>query len=184
RATMVGEISFDHCKLGPENLLGRAGMGFFQMVQTALDNGRFSVALGSLGIAKACLEDSVRYVKTRKQFGQYLKDHQLIKQKIANMITQVKAASLLCYHAARLRDEHDPDAVIQTSLAKYHAAQTAFQAATEAVQIHGALGCHNSLPIQRYFRDAKIMEIIEGTNEIQQILIADYGINALQTLIN
>ncbi|MEM1319013.1 MAG: acyl-CoA dehydrogenase family protein [Bacteroidota bacterium] len=182
RATMLGEVRLDNCAIPATHLLGKEGLGFFQIVQTALDNGRFSVALGSLGIARACLEDSVAYVKSRQQFGQYLKAFQLIKQKIANMITDIKAAELLCYNAARMRDEKHPEAVIQTSIAKYHASRTAFQAATEAVQIHGALGCHQELPIQRYFRDAKIMEIIEGSSEIQQVLIADYGITALGTL--
>jgi hypothetical protein len=183
RASMAAEIRLDRCRVGPGNLLGREGVGFVQIVNTALDNGRFSVACGALGIAKACLEESIAYVKTRKQFGQYLKDHQLIKRKITRMIAGVKAADLLCREAARLRDARNPNSIIQTTLAKYYTAGVVNDVASEAVQIHGALGCHAGLPVERYFRDARIMEIIEGTPEIQQILIADQGIAALETIL-
>ncbi|WP_212003871.1 acyl-CoA dehydrogenase family protein [Chitinophaga sp. HK235] len=183
RASMLGEIHLDNCHIPAENLFGRKGWGLQQIVNTALDNGRYSVACGSLGIARACLEDSIRYAKNRRSFGQLLKDHQLIKQKIANMVTEVKAASLLCRNAGYLRDKKDPDSIIQTSLAKYHASRMANNIAAEAVQLHGALGCHDSISIQRYFRDAKVMEIIEGSSEIQQILIADHSIAGLSTIL-
>lgn len=183
RASMLAEIYLKNCFVPRENLLGRKGLGFHQIVNTALDNGRYSVACGSLGIARACLEESILFSKTRKQFGVYLKEHQLTKQKITNMIAQVKAASLLCLNAGYLRDKRDPDAYIQTSLAKYFASTVANKVASDAVQLHGALGCHDSLSIQRYFRDAKIMEIIEGSTEIQQILIANHGITSLSTIL-
>lgn len=184
RASMAADVRLNDCLVSAGNLVGRKDMGFLQIANTALDNGRFSVALGSLGIAKACLQDSIAYAQTREQFGSYLKDHQLIKQKIANMITEVKAATLLCYNAACLRDARNPNSIIQTTLAKYYAARVANRNAADAVQIHGAKGCQQGLPVERYFRDAKIMEIIEGTAEIQQILIADHGIAALANLLN
>jgi len=183
RASMLGEIHLTNCIIPAENVLGKIGWGLQQIVSTALDNGRYSVACGSLGIARACLEDSVHYVKNRSQFGQLLKDHQLIKQKITNMITEVKAASLLCRNAGYLRDKKDPDSIIQTNVAKYFASRIANTIAVDAVQLHGALGCHDSLSIQRYFRDARIMEIIEGSTEIQQILIADHGIASLSSIL-
>jgi glutaryl-CoA dehydrogenase (non-decarboxylating) len=183
KASMVAEIHLKNCKVPKENLLGRKGMGFLQIVNTALDNGRYSVACGSLGIALACLEDSIKHAKTRKQFGVLIKDHQLIKQKIANMITGVKAARLLCYNAGWLRLTKSPNAFIQTSLAKYFASKMANESASEAVQLHGALGCHDSLSIQRYFRDAKIMEIIEGSSEIQQIMLSDYAITSMDSIL-
>jgi glutaryl-CoA dehydrogenase (non-decarboxylating) len=99
------------------------------------------------------------------------------------MITEVKAASLLCYNAGFLRDKKSPDSFIQTSVAKYFTSKAANSIASDAVQLHGALGCHDSLPIQRYFRDAKIMEIIEGSSEIQQIVIANQGITSLSTIL-
>jgi alkylation response protein AidB-like acyl-CoA dehydrogenase len=184
QASMLAEIHFKDCKVPMENLLGRKGIGFMQIVNTALDNGRYSVACGSVGIARACLEESIAFSKTRKQFGVLLKEHQLTKQKIANMITNVKAAQLLCFIAGYLRDAKSPDAFIQTSGAKYFASRAANRIASDAVQLHGALGCHDELPIQRYFRDAKIMEIIEGSTEIQQLLIADYGISNLRSIIS
>lgn len=183
RASMLAEIHLINCEVPKENLLGKKELGFMQIVNTALDNGRYSVACGSLGIARACLEDSIKYSKSRKQFGSLLKEHQLIKQKIANMITEVKAATLLCYNAGYLRDKKDPDAFIQTSVAKYFASVTANRAASEAVQLHGALGCHDSLSVQRYFRDAKVMEIIEGSSEIQQIMIANQGLTSLSSIL-
>lgn len=184
RASMIGEIFLKDCVVGSENLLGRKGWGLQQIVSTALDNGRYSVACGSLGIARACLEDSISYVKTRSQFGQLLKEHQLIKQKITNMVTEVKAATLLCRNAGYLRDKKDPDSLIQTTMAKYHASRVANVIAGDAVQLHGAMGCHDSISIQRYFRDAKIMEIIEGSTEIQQILIADHSIASLSSILH
>jgi alkylation response protein AidB-like acyl-CoA dehydrogenase len=183
RASMLGEIYLKNCVVPAENILGKIGWGLQQIVSTALDNGRYSVACGSLGIARACLEDSIHYVKNRSQFGHLLKEHQLIKQKITNMITEVKAASLLCRNAGYLRDKKDPDSIIQTNVAKYFASRAANTIAADAVQLHGAMGCHDSLSIQRYFRDARIMEIIEGSTEIQQILIADHGIASLSSII-
>ncbi|MGB8190526.1 MAG: acyl-CoA dehydrogenase, partial [Chitinophagaceae bacterium] len=184
KASMLAEIHFKDCRVSMENLLGKKGMGFLQIVHSALDNGRYSIACGSVGISRACLEDSIRFIKIRKQFGVFLKEHQLTKQKIANMITEVKAAQLLCFNAGHLRDAKSPDAFIQTSVAKYFASRAANRIASDAVQLHGALGCHDEHSIQRYFRDAKIMEIIEGTTEIQQLLIAGQGISNLGSIID
>jgi glutaryl-CoA dehydrogenase (non-decarboxylating) len=183
RASMLAEIHLNDCRIPAENILGRRGWGLSQVVNTALDNGRYSVACGCLGIARACLEDSIHYAKNRVQFGQLLKDHQLTKQKITNMVTEVKAATLLCRNAGYLRDKKDPNSIIQTSMAKYYASRIANTIAADAVQLHGALGCHNSMSVQRYFRDAKVMEIIEGTTEIQQILIADHSIASLSSIL-
>jgi glutaryl-CoA dehydrogenase (non-decarboxylating) len=183
RASLLGEIHLKDCIVPAENILGRKGWGLQQITNTALDNGRYSVACGSLGIARACLEDSIQYAKTRRQFGHLLKDHQLIKQKIANMVTEIKAASLFCRNAGYLRDKRDSDSIIQTSIAKYYASRIANTIAADAVQLHGAMGCHDSISIQRYFRDAKVMEIIEGSTEIQQILIADHSIASLSSIL-
>ncbi|WP_118974717.1 acyl-CoA dehydrogenase family protein [Taibaiella koreensis] len=183
RASLLAEIHLTDCLIPAENVLGREGWGLQQIVNTALDNGRYSVACGSLGIARACLEDSIQYTRNRNLFGSLLKDHQLTKQKITNMVTEVKAASLLCLNAGYLRDKKDPDSIIQTTLAKYYASRIANTIASDAVQLHGAMGCHDSLSIQRYFRDAKVMEIIEGSTEIQQILIADHSVASLSSIL-
>jgi glutaryl-CoA dehydrogenase (non-decarboxylating) len=184
RASMLAELHLSDCRIPAENLLGKKGWGFMQIVNTALDNGRYSVACGSTGISRACLEESILFAKSRRQFGVLLKDHQLTRQKITNMITGVKASRLLCHNAGQLRDARNPNAIIQTSLAKYFASVTANRVASDAVQLHGALGCHEELPIQRYFRDAKVMEIIEGSTEIQQLLIADQGFQNLDSIID
>lgn len=183
RASLVGEIHLHNCVVPAANVLGRIGWGLQQIVNTALDNGRYSVACGTLGIARACLEDSIEYVKQRTISGKPLKEYQLTKQKITNMVTEVKAATLLCRNAGMLRDKKDPDSFIQTTLAKYHASRAANTIAADAVQLHGAMGCHDSVSIQRYFRDARVMEIIEGSTEIQQILIADHSIASLSSIL-
>ena len=172
RASMLAELKLEDCRVPRENLIGKPGFGISHIALSALDCGRYSVAWGCLGLAQACLEASVRYATRRKQFGAFLIDHQLIQQMISDMITNVKAARLLCLHAGHLRNISDPAAIMETSIAKYFASITASKAASDAVQIHGANGCGGEYPVQRYFRDAKIMEIIEGSAQMHQINIA------------
>jgi glutaryl-CoA dehydrogenase (non-decarboxylating) len=175
RASMLAELRLTDCRISKENLVGRVGFGFSHVASTALDYGRYSVAWGCVGIAQACLEASLRYTGERKQFGTYLKEHQLIQQMITDMITNVKAARLLCFQAGYLKEAGDPRAIMETAIAKYFAATTAVQASSAAVQLHGANGCSSVYAVQRYLRDAKIMEIIEGSTQIQQITIARYA---------
>lgn len=174
KASMLAQLSLNECQIPSENLVGRPGFGFSHIAATALDYGRYSVAWGCVGIAGACLEACTRYASQRKQFGTYLKDHQLIQQMVAEIIVNLKAARLLCYQAGHLKNIGDPRAILETSIAKYFAAKTATQAASDAVQIHGANGCSSEYSVQRYLRDAKIMEIIEGSTQIQQVTIAKY----------
>lgn len=173
RGSMLGQVTLSDCRVAKRSLIGGEGVALFSVVPTALALGRFSVAWGCVGIAQACLEASLDYTSSRKQFGVLLKDHQLIKQMISRMVANVKAARLLCFHVASLKDASDPSANSETFVAKYFASQAAMQAATDAVQIQGARGCTSSAAVQRYFRDAKVMEIIEGSTQIQQITIAD-----------
>ena len=175
RASMLAELHLNNCRIPQENLVGRLGFGFSYVASSALDYGRYSVAWGCVGVAQACLEACLRYTSQRKQFGVYLKEHQLIRQMIAEMIVNIKAARLLCYQAGYLKDIGDPRAFTETSIAKYFAAKILTNVANDAVQIHGANGCSSEYPVERYWRDAKIMEIIEGSTQIQQISIADYG---------
>ncbi|MGH2480271.1 MAG: acyl-CoA dehydrogenase family protein, partial [Ktedonobacteraceae bacterium] len=114
----------------------------------------------------------------RKQFGVYLKEHQLIQQMITNMLTNVQAARLLCYQAGYLKDTGDPKTVMATWIAKYFASIAASNAARDAVQIHGANGCSQEYDVQRYLRDTVVMEIIEGSTQIQQITLARYAYQA------
>jgi alkylation response protein AidB-like acyl-CoA dehydrogenase len=133
------------------------------------------VAWGCVGIAQACLEACLQYTNERKQFGRLLKDHQLIRRLVSDMMTNVRAARLLCIQAGYAKEQGAQSAFMDTMIAKYFASRSAAEAARDAVQIHGANGCSDEYPVARYFRDAKIMEIIEGSNEIQQLTIAEYG---------
>ncbi|HEY0602511.1 MAG TPA: acyl-CoA dehydrogenase family protein [Herpetosiphonaceae bacterium] len=173
RASMLAELTLTNCEIPKTQRIGGLGFGLALVATSALDIGRYSVAWGSVGIIQACLEASLAYTSSREQFGAPLKEHQLIQQMIANMRVNHEAARLLCYQAGFLKDTADPETVIQTWMAKYFASTHAMQAAIDAVQIHGANGCSPDYPVQRYFRDAKIMEIIEGSNQIQQITIAN-----------
>lgn len=177
RASMLATLVLNDCHIPQENVLGKPGFGFSHVATAALQEGRYSVAWGCVGIAQACLEASLQYTSERKQFGSLLKDHQLIRRMISDMITNVKAARLLCLQAGFSKDQGAQSAFVDTMTAKYFAARVAARSATDAVQIHGANGCSEDYPVARYFRDAKIMEIIEGSNEIQQLKIAEYAYN-------
>jgi alkylation response protein AidB-like acyl-CoA dehydrogenase len=175
RASMLAEVHLHNCQIPQENILGRQGFGFSYIAASALDYGRYSVAWGCVGIAQACLEACIQYTSQRQQFGVYIKEHQLIRQMITEMIANTKAARLLCYQAGYLKEIGAPNSIIETSIAKYFASKIANQVSSDAVQIHGGYGCSSEYPVERYLRDAKIMEIIEGSTQIQQITIADYG---------
>ena len=175
RAAMLAELSFDGCDIPAENLLGRTGFGILSAVSTGLGLGRYSVAWGCVGIAAACLNACMNYTATRRQGGVLLKEHQLIQEMLSDMVTNLKAARLLCCQAGHYKNANDPREIPETFTAKYFASRTAMQAALNAVQIHGAIGCSSEAPVQRYLRDAKVMEIIEGSTQIQQITIAGFG---------
>lgn len=175
RASMLAELSMEECVVPKENLLGRAGFGIPYIASSALDYGRYSVAWGCVGVAQACLDACAQYTSERKQFGVYLREHQLIQQMLTDMLTNTKAARLLCFQAGYLRETGDPRAIVDTSIAKYFASTTLNKIASDAVQIHGANGCSSDFSVQRYLRDAKIMEIIEGSTQLQQTNIAKYA---------
>lgn len=181
RASMLAELRLQDCRVPKENLVGGVGFGLVPVGLFALNLARYSIAWGCVGIAQACLEACLQHTTTRKQFGVYLKEHQLIQQMIADMIVNVKAARLLCYQAGYLRESGDPNAILEILVAKYFASTMATRVASDAVQIHGAIGCSSAHAAQRHLRDAKIMEIIEGTNQIHQINIARFGYRAYAT---
>jgi alkylation response protein AidB-like acyl-CoA dehydrogenase len=172
RAAMVANLKFDSCVIPKENRIGGVGFGFSAVGSAALDIGRYSVACGCVGIAQASLDASIEYASTRKQYGVLIKDHQLIRKLITEMVVNVRAARALCHHAGQLKDAGDPRTMMETLIAKYFASKAATQSANDAVQIHGANGCGAHYPVQRYYRDVKIMEIIEGSSQILEINIA------------
>jgi alkylation response protein AidB-like acyl-CoA dehydrogenase len=172
RASMIAEVHLDACETPKENLIGGLGFGFSTVAMSALDLGRYSVAWGCVGIGQACLEASLKYAEERHQFGKPLKRHQLIQEMLANMVTNVEAARLLCYQAGYLKDAGYPDATAKTLIAKYFASTMVPRVASDAVQVHGGNGCGSEYPVQRYLRDSKVMEIIEGSSQMQQTMIA------------
>ena len=174
RGSMLGIVTFKHCRVPKENMIGRLGFGL-TLAQTALGLGRYSVACGAVGIAQASLDACYAYASRVRRFGALLKDHQLIQQMVSDTMTDTVAARLLCRHAGALRESGDFQDITFTFIAKYHASTAAMRAADRAVQIHGANGCTPSYPVERLMRDAKIMELIEGSTQIQQITIASLG---------
>ncbi|GCE31292.1 acyl-CoA dehydrogenase [Dictyobacter alpinus] len=175
RASMLGELFMHECRIPRENLIGGRGFGLASVGTSALDIGRYTVACGCVGLIQSCLEACLSYTNSRQQFGSYLKDFQLTQQMITRMMSDVRAARLLCQQAGQLKDSGDPTTIMETWIAKYFASTAAVRAANDAVQLHGANGCTEDYPVQRYLRDAKVMEIIEGSTQIQQISIAQYG---------
>lgn len=171
-ASMIAEITFTDVKLGPDAVLGPLGFTAGMVLTGTLDLGRYSVATGSVGIIQACLEASAAYAGKRKVNGTFLKDLPLIQAKLTDMVTDARAARLLVTEAGRLKDAGEASTIIATWVAKYFASIAAAKHATEAIQIHGAAGCSADYPVGRYYRDAKVMEIIEGSNEIQRMTIA------------
>lgn len=170
RASETTELIFDNCRVPKENLLGIEGEGFKQAMKV-LDGGRISIAALSLGIAKGAFEAAVAYSKERKQFGQAISNFQGISFKLADMATEIEAAELLVMQAADLKNRQLP-VTKQAAMAKYYASEVAVRTATEAVQIFGGYGYTKDFPVEKFYRDAKLCTIGEGTSEIQKIVIS------------
>lgn len=164
------QLTFDQMKVPAHNLLGNEGEGF-KIAMANLDVGRIGIAAQSLGIAEAALEEATRYAAERKQFGKTIATNQGISFKLADMATTIEAAKLLVYKAANLRATGKP-CQKEASMAKLFASKTAVDVTTEAIQIFGGYGYTEDYPVERYFRDAKVTEIYEGTSEIQRIVIS------------
>ncbi|MBX3004099.1 MAG: acyl-CoA dehydrogenase [Anaerolineales bacterium] len=174
RASATSEIVFDNYRTPASSLLGNEGDGF-KIAMTVLDAGRIGIAAQALGIAEAAYEASVGYVREREAFGAKIGEFQGTSFKIADMKTRIEAARGLIHNAA-LAKERSKDSgeryTLEASMAKLYASETAMFCAHHAVQIHGGMGYSKELPVERYFRDAKITEIYEGTSEIQRMVIA------------
>lgn len=170
RASETTGLVFDNCKVPRENLLGEEGDGFKQAMHV-LDGGRISIGALALGIAKGAFEASVNYAKQRHQFGQPIATFQGISFKLADMATEIEAAELLIRQACELKNQ-GKDVTKNSAMAKYYASEIAVRCATEAVQIFGGYGYTKDFPVEKYYRDAKLCTIGEGTSEIQKIVIA------------
>jgi alkylation response protein AidB-like acyl-CoA dehydrogenase len=174
RASATCEIEFEDYKLPVEDRLGEEGQGF-KIAMTVLDAGRIGIASQAVGIARAAYEASVDYVKERKAFGREIGTFQMIQAKLADMKMRLEAARLLTLKAAwtKMRSQETGQRfTLEGSMAKLYASEAAMFVAYQAVQIHGGMGYSKEMPVERYFRDAKITEIYEGTSEIQRMLIA------------
>lgn len=175
RGSMVAQLRFNRVRVAKDRQIGATGMGISFVAHGALDHGRFSVAWGSAGIIRACLDACLGYAAQRRQGDGRLRDYQLIRRQLTDMLVAQTAARALCYRSACLREQGDPRAVMETSLAKYHASAAAIRVANDAVHLHGANGCSADYPVGRYLRDATVMGIVEGTHEIHQVALADYA---------
>jgi len=172
RGSSTCQLLFEHCRVPRENLLGEIGEGF-RIAMASLDGGRIGIAAQAVGIARAALEASLEYAQGRVQFGRPIASFQAIQFLLADMATRIDAARLLTYRAASLRDCGAPYTT-EGSMAKLSASEVAMWVTTKAIQIYGGYGYLTDYPIQRYFRDAKVTEIYEGTSEIQRLVIAGH----------
>jgi butyryl-CoA dehydrogenase len=170
RASIQAELVFDDCHLAADRMLGANGKGF-KIAMMTLDVGRIGVASQALGIAQACLDRSVQFANEREQFGKPIGRQGAIQETMANMATRVEASRMLVRYAGWCKDAGQPFSKA-AAMAKLHASETAMWAATKAIQVHGGYGYIKDYPVERYFRDAKITEIYEGTSEIQRMVIA------------
>ncbi len=174
RAGNTGEIAFDNVRVPIENRIGEEGEGF-KIAMSCIDQGRFTVAAGAMGLTRASLDASTKYANERQTFGQAIGRHQLVQQMIANMVLGYETSRLLVMQAAELKNRGIRN-TRETSLAKWHAADVALKAADDAVQIHGSYGFSNEYPVERFLRNARGSVIYEGTREIHTILQAEYAL--------
>lgn len=170
RASDTTQLAFENCKVPIENLCGEEGMGFINSMQI-LEGGRISIAACSVGLAQGCLDASLKYSKERKQFGKALSDFQATQFKLAEMATNIEAARMLTYRAAVMKDAGIPNTK-EAAEAKLFASEIAEKASSEAVQIFGGYGFIKEYPVEKFYRDVKLLTIGEGTSEIQRIVIA------------
>ncbi|MCL5737011.1 MAG: acyl-CoA dehydrogenase family protein [Actinobacteria bacterium] len=170
----AGEIIFEDARIPKSAMLGEKGEGF-KICMWQLDNTRMSCATRAVGVGRACIEASVKYANERTQFGQPIADFQMIQDQIAQMSVEIDAARLLVRRAAWNRDQGARN-TLEVSMAKYFAAEAANNAAGNAMKIHGSYGYSSEYPVERYFRDAKSFQVVEGTSNIQKIIIAGYAL--------
>jgi glutaryl-CoA dehydrogenase (non-decarboxylating) len=174
RAGNTGELIFSDVRVPAANRVGEEGEGF-KIAMSALDNGRFTVAAGACGTISACLEASLKYCYERQTFGKPIGQHQLVQQMIAKMSRNLEISRLLVWRAGWMKNQGERN-TRETSLAKWFSCDAAFEAASDAVEIHGAYGYSNEYPVERYLRNAKAPVIYEGTREIHTVMQAEYAL--------
>jgi glutaryl-CoA dehydrogenase (non-decarboxylating) len=178
RAGNTGSFVLQDCRVPAANLVGREGEGF-KIAMSCLDNGRFTVAAGATGLIQACIDASVKYANQRQTFGVPIAQHQLVQRLVAHMVRDVEACRLLVYRAGWLKNRGERN-TRETALAKWYATCASFEAASNAIQIHGAYGYSNEYPVERYLRNSKGAVIYEGSREILEIMIGSYALGLRQ----
>jgi alkylation response protein AidB-like acyl-CoA dehydrogenase len=178
-ASDTASIALEDVEVSDEDMLGEIGDGF-KVAMSSLDSGRYSVAAGCVGICQGCVEESVSYAKEREQFGRPIASFQLVQAMIADMVLKTEASRMLVWRAGWLKDMGRPN-TLETSIAKLHATEASLECANLAIQVHGGAGYVDDHPVERYFRDARVTTLYEGTSQIQKLIIgrAMTGINAL-----
>jgi alkylation response protein AidB-like acyl-CoA dehydrogenase len=178
-ASDTASIALEDVEVSDEQMLGGVGDGF-RVAMSALDSGRYSVAAGCVGICQGCVEESVSYAKQREQFGRPIASFQLVQAMIADMVLKTDASRMLVWRAGWLKDKGRPN-TLETSIAKLHATEASLECANLAIQVHGGAGYVDDHPVERYFRDARVTTLYEGTSQIQKLIIgrAMTGVNAL-----
>ncbi len=171
RASDTVQLVFEDCRIQKDNILGKEGEGF-KVAMTALDSGRIGIAAQSVGVAQACLDEAKEYAAERQQFGRPIADFQGLRWYMAEMATEIEAAKLLCFNAAKLKTE-GVRCTQEASMAKLFASEMVNRVASKALQIHGGYGYCKEYPIERHYRDARVFTIYEGTNEIQRVVISN-----------
>ena len=170
RASNTSELYFDDCRVPEENMLGPRGNGFYQMMQT-LDGGRLSIGAMGLGGAQGCFDLAMKYAREREQFGKPISTFQVNAFKLADMALEIECARLILYKACWLRDNNKPFTK-EAAMAKLHCSEVMYRCANHAVQLHGGYGLMNEYNVERFYRDQKLLEIGEGTSEVQRIVIS------------
>jgi butyryl-CoA dehydrogenase len=169
-SSSTAELVLEDCKVPKENILGTVGKGM-SVALSAFDSARLGVGARTVGVAQGCIDASIAYAKDRKQFGKPIGSFQLIQELIAEMTVETEAARLMVHRAATKKDKTGEPASLETSMAKYYAAEVAIKAANQAIQIHGSYGYSDEYPVERYFRDVRVSAILEGTSQIQKLII-------------
>jgi len=183
RAAHMAQLKFNDIEIPESDIVGKPGFALSHVASIGLHYGRISTSCSALGLLRACFEESVIYSSQRKIGSKFVGDEGMIRTLIARMGTDLHAGSLLCYSACKAEDEHTPDVYEKVQMAKYFTSKAVVKAASDAVQIQGANGCHESSNVARYYRDSKIMEIIEGTTQIHERMLGKTFVEKAARLI-
>jgi len=182
RAAGLAQLTFNDVEVPSANIVGKPGFALSHVAPVGLQYGRISTACSGLGLLRGCFEESIAYAAVRKIAEKTVGEIGMVRSLIATMGTDLEAGSFLCHNACRAEDEHLPEVFEKTLMAKYFTSRAAVRAASDAVQIQGAAGCHGSSPVSRFYRDAKIMEIIEGTTQIHEELLGKMFVDQARRL--